>query len=63
VWDKVVHEHQGWRLLTCIWLHAGVLHLLANMVSLVLIGIRLSSSLDTVRACTKLLVTNAHFQQ
>jgi membrane associated rhomboid family serine protease len=41
VWDKVVHEHQGWRLLTCIWLHAGVVHLLANMLSLVLIGLRL----------------------
>jgi len=41
VWDKVVHEHQGWRILTCIWLHAGVVHLLANMLSLVLIGLRL----------------------
>ncbi|CAD6204233.1 unnamed protein product [Miscanthus lutarioriparius] len=41
VWDKVVQEHQGWRLLTCIWLHAGVAHLLANMISLVLIGLRL----------------------
>jgi membrane associated rhomboid family serine protease len=41
VWDKVVHEHQGWRLVTCIWLHAGVVHLLANMLSLVLIGLRL----------------------
>lgn len=41
VWDKVVQEHQGWRLVTCIWLHAGVAHLLANMVSLVLIGLRL----------------------
>jgi membrane associated rhomboid family serine protease len=41
VWDKVVREHQGWRLVTCIWLHAGVAHLLANMISLVLIGLRL----------------------
>jgi membrane associated rhomboid family serine protease len=41
VWDKVVPERQGWRLLTCIWLHAGVVHLLANMLSLVLIGLRL----------------------
>lgn len=40
-WDKVVHEHQGWRLFSCIWLHAGIIHLLANMLSLVLIGIRL----------------------
>ncbi|KAL6005609.1 RHOMBOID-like protein 3 [Asimina triloba] len=40
-WNKVVHGGQGWRLVTCIWLHAGVIHLLANMFSLVFIGIRL----------------------
>uniref|UniRef100_A0A2C9WLJ8 RHOMBOID-like protein n=1 Tax=Manihot esculenta TaxID=3983 RepID=A0A2C9WLJ8_MANES len=39
--DKVVHRHQAWRLISCIWLHAGVFHLLANMLSLVFIGIRL----------------------
>lgn len=39
--DKVVHEHQAWRLFTCIWLHAGVFHILANMLSLLFIGIRL----------------------
>uniref|UniRef100_A0A0A8XMU5 RHOMBOID-like protein n=1 Tax=Arundo donax TaxID=35708 RepID=A0A0A8XMU5_ARUDO len=48
-WDKVVHEHQGWRLVTCIWLHAGVLHLLANMLSLVLIGIRLEQQFGYLR--------------
>lgn len=37
----MVHQHQGWRLITCIWLHAGVIHLIANMLSLVIIGIRL----------------------
>lgn len=40
-WNKVVYEHQGWRLISCIWLHAGVIHLLVNMLSLVFIGIRL----------------------
>lgn len=40
-WYKIVHGHQGWRLISCIWLHAGVIHLLANMLSLVFIGIRL----------------------
>lgn len=38
---KVVHQHQGWRLISCIWLHAGVIHLLANMLSLIFIGVRL----------------------
>lgn len=37
----VVRNHQAWRLFTCIWLHAGVFHVLANMLSLVFIGIRL----------------------
>lgn len=49
VWDKVVHEHEGWRLFTCIWLHAGVVHLLANMLSLVLVGLRLEQQFGFVR--------------
>ncbi|XP_016460650.1 RHOMBOID-like protein 2 [Nicotiana tabacum] len=48
-WNKVVNEHEGWRLLTCIWLHAGVVHLLANMLSLVFIGIRLEQQFGFVR--------------
>lgn len=39
--SKIVHGHQAWRLISCIWLHAGVFHILANMLSLVFIGIRL----------------------
>uniref|UniRef100_A0A0C9RGC9 RHOMBOID-like protein n=1 Tax=Wollemia nobilis TaxID=56998 RepID=A0A0C9RGC9_9CONI len=49
VWDKVVHEHQGWRLITCIWLHAGVVHILANMLSLLFIGVRLEQEFGFVR--------------
>lgn len=37
----VVEEGEGWRLVSCIWLHAGAIHLLANMLSLLFIGIRL----------------------
>ncbi|KAF3448504.1 hypothetical protein FNV43_RR09217 [Rhamnella rubrinervis] len=48
-WYKVVHGHQGWRLISCIWLHAGVIHLLANMLSLVFIGIRLEQQFGFVR--------------
>jgi membrane associated rhomboid family serine protease len=49
VWDKVVHEHQGYRLITSIWLHAGVLHLVANMLSLIFIGLRLEQQFGYVR--------------
>ncbi|XP_072957435.1 RHOMBOID-like protein 2 [Typha angustifolia] len=48
-WDKVVHGHQGWRLVTCIWSHAGLIHLAVNMISLVVIGIRLEQQFGFVR--------------
>lgn len=48
-WSKVVKKHQGWRLVTCVWLHAGIIHLLANMLSLVFIGIRLEQQFGFVR--------------
>ncbi|KAG4118330.1 hypothetical protein ERO13_D11G007800v2 [Gossypium hirsutum] len=48
-WDKVVHGNQAWRLITCIWLHAGVIHLLANMLSLIFIGIRLEQEFGFIR--------------
>ncbi|CAD6252548.1 unnamed protein product [Miscanthus lutarioriparius] len=46
---KVVHGRQGWRLITCMWLHAGVVHLLINMLCLVIIGIRLEQEFGFVR--------------
>ncbi|KAL6534292.1 Retinoblastoma-like protein 1 [Orobanche hederae] len=46
---KVVHQREGWRLITCMWLHGGVLHLLANMLSLLIIGIRLEQEFGFVR--------------
>ncbi|RAL53107.1 hypothetical protein DM860_006779 [Cuscuta australis] len=56
-WNKIVHEHQEWRLFTCIWLHAGVIHLLANMVSLVFIGIRLEQQFGFIRVGILYLVS------
>ncbi|PAN43826.1 hypothetical protein PAHAL_8G265700 [Panicum hallii] len=47
--SKVVHGRQGWRLLTCMWLHAGVVHLLINMLCLLFIGIRLEQEFGFVR--------------
>ncbi|KAI3916666.1 hypothetical protein MKW92_047413 [Papaver armeniacum] len=47
--NKVVHGGEGWRLFTCMWLHAGVFHILANMLSLLFIGIRLEQEFGFVR--------------
>ncbi|KAM0948292.1 putative peptidase S54, rhomboid, Rhomboid-like superfamily [Dioscorea sansibarensis] len=47
--SNVVKRRQGWRLITCIWLHAGVVHILANMLSLLFIGIRLEQEFGFVR--------------
>ncbi|EXC30978.1 Inactive rhomboid protein 1 [Morus notabilis] len=47
--SKVVNDHQGWRLLSCNWLHGGVFHILANMLSLLVIGIRLEQEFGFVR--------------
>ena len=38
---KVVNGDEGWRLLSCNWLHGGVAHLLVNMLTLLFIGIRM----------------------
>ncbi|KAL3717169.1 hypothetical protein ACJRO7_008709 [Eucalyptus globulus] len=39
--SRIVDRHEVWLLITCIWLHGGVFHLLANMLSFLVIGIRL----------------------
>ncbi|KAJ6407871.1 hypothetical protein OIU84_011223 [Salix udensis] len=46
---KVVDGHQGWRLISCNWLHGGVFHLLANMLSILVIGIRLEQEFGFVK--------------
>ncbi|XVE52192.1 hypothetical protein DITRI_Ditri02bG0103200 [Diplodiscus trichospermus] len=48
-WKLVVVGKQAWRLISCIWLHAGVIHLLANMMSLLCIGIRLEEEFGFLR--------------
>ncbi|XP_054784882.1 RHOMBOID-like protein 5 isoform X1 [Prosopis cineraria] len=47
--ELVVEDNEGWRLLTCMFLHAGVIHLIANMFSLLSIGIRLEQEFGFVR--------------
>ncbi|XP_047326865.1 RHOMBOID-like protein 2 [Impatiens glandulifera] len=48
-WSKIVNEHQQWKLISCVWLHAGLIHLFANMLSLVFIGIRLEQQFRFLR--------------
>ncbi|KAK4745975.1 hypothetical protein SAY87_012287 [Trapa incisa] len=37
----VVDDKESWRLVSCIWLHAGALHLATNMLSLLVVAISL----------------------
>ncbi|KAH9614725.1 hypothetical protein KSS87_012436, partial [Heliosperma pusillum] len=47
--NMVVHQHQVWRLISSTWLHAGVVHVLANMLSLIFIGLRLEQEFGFVK--------------
>ncbi|KAL4295900.1 hypothetical protein GQ457_12G028570 [Hibiscus cannabinus] len=47
--SKVVRRHEAWRMISCIWLHAGVFHIVANMLSLLFIGIRLEQEFGFVK--------------
>lgn len=38
--DTVARGHQLWRPFSCIWLHAGVVHLVVDLLSLLFVGIR-----------------------
>jgi rhomboid protease GluP len=50
-------EGEWWRLLTNIFLHAGIMHLLFNMVGLLFAGIFLESTIGTMRLAAAYLVT------
>ncbi|KAG6557689.1 hypothetical protein Mapa_000454 [Marchantia paleacea] len=47
--NLVIHKDEGWRLVSCMWLHAGVFHLLANMIGLLLIGLRLEREFGFIK--------------
>ncbi|KAJ7553570.1 hypothetical protein O6H91_06G103600 [Diphasiastrum complanatum] len=55
--NRVTKQHEGWRLVSCIWLHGGVFHLLVNMLSLVFIGIRLEQEFGFIRIGLLYLLT------
>lgn len=48
---------EAWRLITCIWLHGGVIHLLANMLSLLFIGVRLEEEFGFVKIGTLYIIS------
>ncbi|ESQ35555.1 hypothetical protein EUTSA_v10008314mg [Eutrema salsugineum] len=48
-WRKVVKGNEKWRLVTSMWLHAGIIHLVVNMFNLIVIGIRLEQQFGFIR--------------
>ncbi|KAL0752170.1 hypothetical protein Bca101_034173 [Brassica carinata] len=59
-WYRVVEKHQAWRLLTCIWLHAGVIHLAINMLSIVFMGTRLEQQFGFGMLCYFIFLSTTH---
>ncbi|MBR1413593.1 MAG: rhomboid family intramembrane serine protease [Bacilli bacterium] len=47
--EAVVSDKQVWRLLTCAFLHAGILHLLVNMYSLFIIGSQIETYMGKIK--------------
>ncbi|HXB09463.1 MAG TPA: rhomboid family intramembrane serine protease [Puia sp.] len=50
-------DHQWWRLITCCFVHIGILHLLLNMYALLYIGILLEPQLGRARFASAYLLT------
>ncbi|KAG5600536.1 hypothetical protein H5410_031906, partial [Solanum commersonii] len=48
-WNKVVYHHQVWRLITCIWLHASLIHLLASTMGFMVVAKHLEKQYGFVR--------------
>jgi rhomboid protease GluP len=48
---------EWWRLLTAVFLHGGLMHMLMNMYALVFVGVILEPALGTLRFATTYLVT------
>jgi rhomboid protease GluP len=52
-----VDDHEWWRLLTNIFLHAGIMHLAANMIGLLFVGVLLEPMLGRTKFAVCYLVT------
>jgi len=46
---KIFGEQEWWRVITCNWLHAGILHLAFNMVAVLRLGVDLERAFGTMR--------------
>lgn len=48
-WTNVFYDHQYYRLFTCMFLHAGINHLLNNMLTLSVLGYQIENKLGRLR--------------
>jgi membrane associated rhomboid family serine protease len=55
--DRVVVNHEYWRLFTALFLHAGTVHLLFNLFALYVLGPPLERAIGGVRFCASYLLS------
>ena len=53
----VIYQHQYWRILTALFLHAGLLHLVFNLFALWVLGPPLERAIGTLRFCVCYLLS------
>lgn len=47
--DLITKAHEGWRLLSAMWLHAGVLHTIGTILGMMLLGVPLERQLGFLK--------------
>jgi len=60
-WKKVVQGNEKWRLITAMWLHAGIIHLVMNMFDVIIFGIRLEQQFGFSKSFLSPLILPAIF--
>lgn len=48
---------QGWRLVSCTWLHAGVVHMVSNLLGISFLGVRIEQEFGIVRTAVLYLLS------
>lgn len=56
-YNEIVHKHEQWRLVTAMFLHGGVIHLIMNTIGLVQLGFAIEGQFGPWRIAALYLIS------